>query len=52
MPSSEPPAVHLRDKEQAMQAGFDLHLTKPADMDHVLSLVADAPKATRFADAS
>jgi len=33
-----------QDQARATHSGFDLHLTKPADMNHVLSLVADAPK--------
>jgi diguanylate cyclase len=32
------------DKAQAAAAGFDVHLTKPAPMDHVLALVSESPE--------
>ena len=39
------------DKTRAMQSGFDQHLTKPASLDSVLSIVADAPKSKRLGPA-
>ena len=37
------------DKEQAREAGFDLHMTKPAAMELLLALVAEAPKGAGVA---
>jgi CheY-like chemotaxis protein len=30
------------DRQRAAQAGFDAHLTKPVDMDHLLRLISEA----------
>jgi NO-binding membrane sensor protein with MHYT domain/CheY-like chemotaxis protein/nitrogen-specific signal transduction histidine kinase len=35
------------DRERALQAGFDAHLTKPAATDTLLTIVADAPRRGR-----
>ena len=32
------------DREHAHRAGFDIHLTKPAAMETLLEIVADAPR--------
>jgi signal transduction histidine kinase/CheY-like chemotaxis protein len=37
------------DKRQALEAGFDAHLTKPADPEHILQIVAAALDATHGA---
>lgn len=35
------------DRERAHEAGFDLHLAKPADLDHLDRVVRDAPRRDR-----
>lgn len=35
------------DRERAHDAGFDLHLAKPADLDHLDRVVRDAPRRSR-----
>jgi signal transduction histidine kinase/ActR/RegA family two-component response regulator len=40
-----------QDEALATQAGFDVHITKPANLDYVLSLVSDAPNAMPLREA-